>query len=170
MSHPGLGDEHGRTVVRSAMRALGESSQHAVELGQRAAMRCSDRHRGASVSSSVEEQLLARQRALLRRQRLVLEGLELRRDVALGVLQRLAPAVVVGHLVAVGAADLDVEAMHPVEFDLQVGDAGARALAGLECEQELAAVVLDAAQFVELGIVAGAITPPSRSAPPPARP
>ena len=42
--------------------------------------------------------------------------------------------------------------MDPVEFDLQVRDAGARPFPGLECEQELTTVVLDVPQVVELGI------------------
>jgi len=41
-----------------------------------------------------------------------------------------------------------------VELDLQVRDAAALALAGFECEEEFAAVRLDAAQLVELGVEA----------------
>ena len=93
------------------------------------------------VEQLLVEQLLARQRALLRRQRLVLEGLELGRDVALGVLQRLAALVVGRHLVGLALRDLDVEAVHLVELHAQVGDAGARALARLELEQEGVAVL-----------------------------
>ena len=44
--------------------------------------------------------------------------------------------------------------MHAVVFDFQVGDAGALAFARFQREQEVAAVGLDAAQFVELGIEA----------------
>ena len=51
--------------------------------------------------------------------------------------------------------DLDVEAVHAVVFDLQIGDAGARALARLERHQELAAVVVDRAKLVELGVETG---------------
>jgi hypothetical protein len=47
----------------------------------------------------VVQHLFAHEGAVLRRQRLVFEGLEFRRDVALGVLQGLAAAVVVRHLV-----------------------------------------------------------------------
>ena len=46
---------------------------------------------------------------------------------------------------------LDVEAVHAVVFDFEGGKAGALAFARFEFEQEVAAVVLDAAQFVELG-------------------
>ena len=112
---------------------------------------------GVSDSSKrLEQRLLARQRAVLRRQRLVLEGLEFRRDVALGVFQRLAAAVVVGHghLVRLRAADFDVEAVHLVVFDLERGDAGARAFAGFQFQQEGAGVARQRAQFVEVGVVA----------------
>ena len=44
--------------------------------------------------------------------------------------------------------------MHLVELDAQVGDAGARALAGFEFEQVGVAVLADAAQFVEFGVEA----------------
>ncbi len=54
------------------------------------------------VEQLVVEQLLAGEGAVLRRQRLVLEGLELGRDEALGVLQRLAALVVGRHLVQPG--------------------------------------------------------------------
>ena len=52
------------------------------------------------------------------------------------------------------ARDFDVEAVHAVVFDLEIGDAGARALARFEIEQELAAVAVERAQLVELGIEA----------------
>jgi hypothetical protein len=108
----------------------------------------------ASAPSSSSYSLFQRQRAFVGGQRLVFEGLELGRDVALGVLQGLPAAVVVGHLFGVGVGDLDVEAMHLVVLDLEVGDAAAFALARFELDQEGAAVVLDGAQLVELGVVA----------------
>jgi hypothetical protein len=46
------------------------------------------------------EHFFTRQRALLRRQHLVLEGFQLGRDVAFGVLQRLPAAVIVGTFAA----------------------------------------------------------------------
>ena len=88
-------------------------------------------------------------------QRLVLEGLQLGRDEALGVLQRLAALVVGRHLVDLAGRDLDVEAVHPVELHPQVGDAGAGALARLQVEQEGVAVLADGAQLVEVGVEAG---------------
>ena len=116
------------------------------------------------VEQLLVEQLLARQRAVLRRQRLVLEGLQLGRDEALGVLQRLAALVVGRHLVDLALRDLDVEAVHLVELHAQVGDAGARALARLQVEQEGVAVLrrCRAARRASAS-KPGAITPPSRS-------
>ena len=118
------------------------------------AMVCSVGTAGSNSSRMLlVEQLFAGQRAFLGGQRLVLEGLQFRRDVALGVLQRLAAAVIVGNLVDMGVRDLDVEAMHLVELDLEAGDAGALALADFHVDQEGAAVVVERAQFVEFGIV-----------------
>ena len=87
-----------------------------------------------------------------RRQRLVLERLQLGRDEALGVLHRLAAPVVGRHLRRLALRDLDEEAVHAVVLDAQVRDAGARALARLELEQERVAVAADRAQLVELGV------------------
>ena len=135
--------------------ALGERLQH-VERRQRGGDRLQRRNRGRELGQQrVEQPPLAGERALLRRQRLRLERLELRRDVALGVLQRLAAPVVVGHALGVRARDLDVEAVHAVVFDLQVRDAAALALARSRSTQELRAVGVDGAQFVELGVEAG---------------
>jgi hypothetical protein len=48
----------------------------------------------------------------------------------------------------------DVEAVHTVVFDLEARDARARSFLRFEIDQECTAVVLDAAQLVELRIVA----------------
>jgi len=77
---------------------------------------------------------------LLGRQGFVFEGLQFRRDVALGVLQRLAPAIVVRHLVGLAARDFDIEAMHLVVFDAQIADAGTGPFACFEVDQELPTV------------------------------
>ena len=117
-------------------RRVGKAGQQ-VELGDGAGDGLQRRHgRQQFVEDRFVEQLFAGQRAFLRRQRLVLEGLQFRRDVALGVLQRLAAAVVVGNLVGMGVRDLDVEAMHLVVFDLEAGDAGALALADFHVDQD----------------------------------
>jgi hypothetical protein len=46
--------------------------------------------------------------------------------------------------------DLDVEAMHAVVLDLEVGDAGARALPRLQRDRNSPQLVVDGAQLVEL--------------------
>src|SRR5262245_63088082 len=99
-----------------------------------------------------EERLLESNGAVSRRESLVLEGLQLGGDVALGVLERLAAAIVRGDLVRVGVGDLDVEAVDVVVGDAKVGDAGPRTLALLELGQELARVRLQRAQLVELRV------------------
>ena len=106
------------------------------------------------VQQRLVEGLLARERAIARGERLVLEGLELGSDIALGILHRLPALVFDRDLVELSLGHLDVEAMHAIELDAQVGDSGARALAALHLEQERAAPVLDCAQLVELGVEA----------------
>src|SRR5690606_38374559 len=75
------------------------------------------------------------------------------RDIALGALQRLAPDIVRRNAVRVRSAELDVEAVHAVEADLQRRDAGALALLRLELVEEAARVLADRAQLVELRVV-----------------
>ncbi len=102
----------------------------------------------------VVEHALAGERAVLRGQRLVFEGFQLRRDVAFGVFQRLATPIVIGNLVRLAARDFDIKAMHLVVLDPQVRDARAGAFTRFEVDQELVAVLRDVAQFVEIGVVA----------------
>ena len=109
---------------------------------------------GQLADEPLVEQLLARERALLRGQRLVLERLQFRRDVALRVAQGLPAAVVVRDLVDVRVRDLDVEAVDLVELDLERRDRRALALAPLEVGEERAAVAVERAQLVQLGVVA----------------
>ena len=96
--------------------------------------------------------LFAHQRALARRQGAVLERLQLRRQVALDVFQRLPAAVIGRQVVGVGPPDLDVKAVHAVVFDLERGNAGALALARLQRQQKTAAVAIQRAQLVQLGV------------------
>ena len=90
------------TNVGRASESAGAARRTSTARRARRAPRRRPAARESRAASSREqrlvEQLLAGERALLRRERLVLEGLQLRRDVALGVLQRLPPPVVVGHL------------------------------------------------------------------------
>ena len=134
---PGCGDEFGPRKSSASARSasVGEHVERRERRGRAPAAR------GSPATSAVEELVvelpLAGERALLRRERLVLERLELGRDVALGVLQRLPAAIVVGNLLGMGVRDLDVVAVDAVVLDLQVRDAAALALARFEVDQEL---------------------------------
>ena len=102
-----------------------------------------------------QEQLQFQRLALvLRGEDLLLVLLQLRRDVALGVLERLAVLVVRGRLRLVGVGDLDVVAEDLVVADLQAGDAGPRDLLGLEAGDPVLAVGRERPQFVQFGVVA----------------
>src|SRR5690606_22605426 len=99
--------------------------------------------------------LLAAQAAVLRGQHLVFPRLELRRDVALGVLQCLATSILGWHLVDLPARDFDKEPVHAVEFNAQSGYARAFTFASLKLQQTLAAVTGQPAQLVQLFVEAG---------------
>jgi hypothetical protein len=120
-------------VERSARSARLHSTS---SVAMAAALVCSGARSSRSLQQLLVEGLFACQGALAGAQHLVLEALQLRRDVALGALQRLSALVVVGHPVGVAAADLDVVAVHAVVADLERGDAGALALALFQVEQE----------------------------------
>ena len=145
----------GRRVPPQRVRAFGQGAQR-IERGDGASQ---PRERGNVGLQRIEQllvqPLLACQCAVLRRQRLVLEGLEFGRDEALGVLQRLAPDVIGRNFAERTLRDLDVEAVHAVELHAQVGNAAALALAHFELQQEVVAVLADGDQFVQLRVVAG---------------
>ncbi len=105
------------------------------------------------VRMSLVELLFPRERALARAEDPVLEALQLRGDEALRGFDGLPPDVVLGRALRVLARDLDEEALHAVEAELQPRDAGALALALLQLEQEFVGVGRDLAQLVELGVV-----------------
>ena len=129
---------------------LGQGRQH-VELGQHRGRGLHPpprrRHRVAQLQEQLVLQLL---RLLVGREDLFLVLLQLRRDVALGVLDRLLADVVVGDLLAVGVGDLDVIAEDLVEADLERGDAGPLDLLGLVAGDPLLAAVGQLAQGVQL--------------------
>ncbi len=168
ISHFGLNDRmttasYGQPDFRGKFRfapvalqgGVGEAGQQ-VKLGDGAGDDLQRRHgRQQFVENDFVEQFFAGQRPFLRRQRLVLESLEFGRDVTLGILQSLAAAVIVGNLVGIGVGDFNIEAMHLVVFDLEAVDAAALALAGFHVDQVGTAVVVQRAQFVEIGIETG---------------
>ena len=114
-----LGDEL-RLGPAELRGAFGERAQAVERRPARSAVACSAREPVGELRQQLLVQLaLARQRLLARAQHLVLEALELGRDEALGVLQRLAADVVLRHVVGLRARDLDVEAVHAVVAELQ---------------------------------------------------
>jgi len=104
------------------------------------------------VQQLFKQPFLARQRPLLGGQGLVLEGLELGGDEALGVFEGLSAAVVVGHTVELTLGDLDVKTVHLVELHPQVGDAGAGPFTAFKLQQKAVAVVLNGTQLIELRV------------------
>ena len=109
----------------------------------------------ADLLADAEEQVvLDVARAVLRREHARLVLLQLRRDVALGVLQRLLAHVVGGDFLLVRVRDLDVIAEDLVVADLERGDFRALDLARLEARDPALAVALDRAQLVEFGGIA----------------
>ena len=148
----------GELRLRVAQRhgALGEIRQHVERRERRRGRLQLGELADQLIEQLVVELFLARQRAIARAEHLVLELLQLRRDVALGVLHRLAAVIVRRHAVGEAAIDLDVVALHAVVAEPQVRDAAALALARFQVEQVLIAVLADALQLVELGVVADA--------------
>ena len=152
--HTGLVAERGPAEVE-APGAFGETAEHIEARDTLRALlqrrqRCHQRLQQLFV-----EQLLALQCALACRQHLVLEGLQLRGDEALGSLEGLAADVLLRGLVGFAAADLDVIAVHPVVTDLERVDAGTLAFASFQVDQELVGVLRQVAQFVQLAVETG---------------
>ncbi len=97
---------------------------------------------------------LACERALARTQHLVLERLQFGRDESLGRLHSLAPDVVLRNSLGIFACDLDEESLHAVESEFQSRDPRALAFALLERQEKFVSVRGDAAQLVEVRVIA----------------
>ncbi len=91
---------------------------------------------------------------LLGPQHLLLVFLQLRRDEALGVGERLVADIVLRDVREVRLGDLDVVAEDLVVADLERADAGALPLALLDARDPALAFGADGAQFVKLGVMA----------------
>ncbi len=137
--------------------ALGQIGEH-IEFGYRGSgLACSAVRRSIEeVEQRFVQRAFAHQRALACRQHLVLERLQFLGDVSFGTFQRLPPCIVRRRLVGLALADLDVVAVHAVVADLQRRDAGGGLFARFEIDQELIGVGRQRAQFIQLGIEAGA--------------
>src|SRR5690606_19930370 len=92
--------------------------------------------------------------AALGRQGLILEGLQLGRDEALGAFERLSTDIVGGRLFGLFARQLDKVAVHPVVANLEVRQTGASLFACLQIHQVLASVFRQRQQLVEFGVIA----------------
>ena len=137
-----------------ALRRVPPASRARPARASAAAAFCSAGIDGARSTSRRRTAPLAMLCTLLRGQRLVFERFQLRRDVALGILERLPSAIVVRNAGRVRVGDLDIKAVHPVELDLEIGDAGTLALTRLEREQKFSAMIIDGTQLVQFRIEA----------------
>src|SRR5437773_8163385 len=137
-------------------RGLGGVCREEIKRSQRVRRALKFRHRGSKLGQQrIIESLFARQSAFLRGELLVLERLELGRDIALCVLQGLPSAIVVGYALGIGVTHFDVKTVNPVVLDLEAVDARARSLACLEFDQECYTVLRYRAKLVELCVVPG---------------
>ena len=91
---------------------------------------------------------------LLCAENLRLEVLQLLRDKALRIRERLLADIALGHLIAPAVTHLDVVAEYLVVADLERLDARARALTFLHLLQEGLAVMGKTAEFIEIGMIA----------------
>ena len=150
----GLLDDEFGFAQGQALGPLGQGSQHVqfADRGGGLLQRYEDLVE--CVQKAVIKQFFPGQGAAFGRQRLVLEFLELRGDIALGVLQGLSADVFVGRVLRLGLADLDVVAVNPVVAHFQGGDAGALFFPALDLQQEVAGPGGDGAQLVEFLVVA----------------
>jgi len=145
----GFIDKFGRDVV-AERRAMGKAREH---INRRNRLRRQSQSRQMPLQLlqyALKQGFFQRERALLRRKRLVFKGLEFRRNETLGVFHGLAATVIVGHLIQIRIGDFDKEASHSVVLNAQIGNAGALALARFHFDQELAAVVLNTTQLIQI--------------------
>ena len=156
---PGLLAQLG-TAEPEVDRAVRESRQH-VERGDGARARLQAvALRPRRLDHPLVELAFEGEGAFARPEHLVLELLELRREIALHGLEGLPPDVFEGDPVrARRARDLDVVAVHPVVAHLEPREPGAGALARLELGDVPLRVVADVAQAIELGVEAGGDDP-----------
>ena len=147
----GLTRELRRTPVQ-CQGALAQRAQR-VQRGQGTRQLRQARYEGLQLIEQFLKQILfPGQGALLRAQRLVFKGLQLGRDEAFCVLQRLAAPVVSGHLVKLTLRDLDEKAVHLVVLHAQIGNAGARLFTRLDVQQKGVGVALNRAQLIQFGV------------------
>ena len=146
-------DDFGPAIVAVASQ-LGQGDQH-VELGQHGGRGLHRPLRGRHLVAKLQEQLVFQVlRLFVGREDFFFVFLQLRRDVTLGVLDRLLADEVVGHLFAMGVGHLQVVAKHLVVADLEVGDAALLGDLRLVAGDPLLAAAGQFPQGVEIGMVA----------------
>ena len=160
---------HGMAAVEDVEGAvLGDGGPHVVVLhgglgeGEQGVQLLQGCRRGLDVADFLrdavahlgEELALQPHALLLGADDALLDLLQLGGREALGVGQGLAAQVALGHHVQVGLGHLDHVAEHAVEADPQVADAGLLALALLQVQDPLLAVLGGGAELVEHGAVA----------------
>src|SRR5690606_1705126 len=145
---------HLGTAVIALLREVREGGQH-VERGQtlRRRLKPRDLFRDAPPQLAVQPRL-HRCDALLRTRNARLQRLELRRDVPLGVRERLLALVVRRYALGVRARYLDEIAEHLVVADLQRRNSAALPLLHLQPRDEILRTVARVAQLVQLRIEA----------------
>ena len=111
--------------------------------------------RGDPPAELAEEGVLARDHRTLRVEDQCLIFLELGRDVALAVDERLLAHVLGGDRLAIGVADLEVIAEHLVESDFERSDARPLAFVLFQGADPVAGSPRSVAKAIELGVVPG---------------
>ena len=101
-----------------------------------------------------EKLVLQRRDTILGREDIMLQILQLLRDIALAVDQRLLADIAFGHLILEGVGHLDVVAEHLVIADLQGADTGFFLFGGLHTDDDIPATVKDTPQTIYLRVEA----------------
>ena len=143
------------TLVVALGGKVGEAGQHIQFRQHRRCLADAPRLVRHQAPGGEEQVALEGVASLLRVKDLRFQFLQLRRGEPFGIHERLLAFVIRRSKVQIGLRDFDVIAEDTVEADFQRRDAGAFALAGFDLGQQLFAVLAQAAEFVELRIVAG---------------
>ena len=145
---------NGRPNVVARAGQFGESGQH-IDFGKRLRRRLKSRGGGGNHLAKLDEYVeLPLRQLVLGGEDLLFVLLELRRDVTLGVFERLLANVIRRHLLAMRVRDFEVIAEHRVEADLHARDAGPLAFGGLILGHPLLAAGSQLAKLVDIGAIA----------------
>ena len=144
-----------RAAVVEGLRALGEVHQH-IELRQRAgALLQIAKMRQQHIEKFIVQLLFQRQRLPFGGQHFVFILLQLRNNIALGVLEGLATDVVDRRMLALTAANLDVVAVDGIVAYLQRVQPQALALANFQSVEVIGRAIGQPAPLIEFRVIAG---------------